>query len=150
MQPPKSLGFRTLHEGLRSPKNSRSSPETLCLTVNSDRIWWLWSCQKWCIFTKKNTSTVSTLNFLLQLDLRLEAFALCKAKMAVHVSIWGTKSKFISCSHYKTWTKSWVTTNRRPTCLAKEAEKLWICCLNCKNCQILRFRKSSRNPNCPP
>ena len=69
------------------------------VTVNSDRIWWLWSCQKDASSPRKHFNC-STLSFLLQLDLRLEALALCKAKMAVHVNIWGTKSKFISCSRW--------------------------------------------------
>ena len=62
------------------------------VSVNSDRIWWLWSCQKDASSPRKHLNC-STLNFLLQVN----ALALCKAKMAVHVSIWGTKSKFISC-----------------------------------------------------
>ena len=65
------------------------------VSVNSDRIRWLWSCQKDASSPRKHLNC-STLSFLLQLDLRLEAFALCKAKMAVHVSIWGTTTKFMS------------------------------------------------------
>ena len=63
--------------------------------VNSDRIWWLWSCQKDASSPRKHLNC-STLNFLLQVD----ALALCKAKTAAHVSICGTTSKFISCRHW--------------------------------------------------